>query len=373
MPKSDFQKSDYLCQCRERRDLHSFDEGNMPTVNMDALYMKRALQLASLGLGSVSPNPMVGAVLVYNSSVVGEGYHAVFGGPHAEVNAIRSVKDKSILKSCTLYVSLEPCTHYGKTPPCTNLILESGIPRVVVACKDPNAAVAGNGIRILREAGIEVALGILEQEAISLNRRFFTNQILKRPYVILKWAETDDGFLAGVNGSPIKISSRASDLLVHHWRKEEDAILVGKQTVLKDNPKLTVRHTKGRNPVRILLDRNHSLATHYKVFDPTAKVIVLNQKLQHTAGHILYEWVPADHDFLSNSLIQLLQHQIGSILVEGGKYTLESFYASGLWDECRVIHSPIKVGNGLPRPRINCHFKSRILFGQDEILFGFKA
>lgn len=340
---------------------------------MDELYMKRALQLAQQGLGFVSPNPMVGAVVVHDGKVVGEGYHRAFGGPHAEVHAIEAVEDKSILNKCTLYVSLEPCSHHGKTPPCTDLIQTSGIPRVVVACLDPNPVVAGRGIQKLKDSGIDVTVGLLESEARTLNKRFFTNQLHKRPYIILKWAETADGFIAHKDRTPAKISSFESDLLVHQWRKEEDAILVGRKTVLSDDPLLTVRHTSGRNPVRVLLDPKHALQRHHKVFEHTSKVIVLNQKLQHTDHHVFFEWIPGDQNFLSQGIHHLLSHSIGSVLVEGGRYTLESLFTEGLWDECRVIRSSKTLVEGVPSPHGQWRINRSVSFGGDEILFGSRA
>lgn len=312
--------------------------------------MYRCLQLAANGLGAVAPNPMVGAVVVLNDRVIGEGWHMNHGGPHAEVNAINSVADKSLLPKSTLYVSLEPCSHFGKTPPCADLIIENKIPRVVVACLDPNPVVAGKGIEQLRKAGVEVLVGVLSDEAEFLNRRFFTFHQQKRPYVLLKWAETADGFVDG-NASlegPLKITSAAIDVLVHNWRASEPAIVVGKNTVLNDNPSLTVRHVEGPNPTRVVIDARLELPSTSKVFDNNDKVIIINTLKNEIIGQ--FEFVRV-LETTPNAILQtLFERNIQSVIVEGGPTLQRSFIEQGLWDEARRLVGPMRVGGGLSAP-----------------------
>lgn len=319
--------------------------------------MRRCLQLAQQGIGRVAPNPMVGALLVHNDKIIAEGYHANYGGPHAEVNAINKVTDESILAESTLYVSLEPCSHFGKTPPCADLIIYKGIKNVVVACTDPNPLVAGKGIERMRNAGINVTTGILENEAIALNRRFVTYQTKKRPYIILKWAQSADGYIdkpriEGQSAGPIQVSSLPSHRLVHLWRSHEQAILVGKNTVLNDNPALTVRLVNGKNPLRIVLDSKASLQGDWKIFNTEAPTLVVNQQKEATANQT--EWVLIDKskNLLEGLMEELYKRKISSLLVEGGAETLNHFIAAGLWDEARIFTSRTRFSDGVKAPII---------------------
>ncbi len=312
-------------------------------------YMERCLQLAALGAGNVSPNPMVGAVLVYSGKIIGEGYHRQYGQGHAEVNCINSVHEtnRHLVKDSTLYVSLEPCNHVGKTGPCTNLIIAQHIPKVVIACKDPFEKVNGSGIEKLRENGIEVITGVLEKEALFMNRRFITFHQKKRPYIILKWAQSYDHKLAGTAGRRVKISHEITDRIVHKWRSEEDAIMVGKGTALADNPSLTTRLWKGKNPVRIVIDKNLEVPADNNLMDDKAKTIIINSIKETVEGNRIY--CKADvQDNLADNIVQILyRHNITSIIVEGGATLLNSFILAGLWDEARVItNRDLVIGDG---------------------------
>jgi diaminohydroxyphosphoribosylaminopyrimidine deaminase/5-amino-6-(5-phosphoribosylamino)uracil reductase len=317
----------------------------------DAKYMQRALDLATKGLGAVSPNPLVGCVIVHEDKIIGEGWHKVFGGPHAEVNAIHHVSDKSLLSSATAYVTLEPCSYHGKTPACTNLLIEHHIKTVVIAAIDPNPKVSGKGIKLLKEAGVEVTVGILEKEAMLLNRRFIINMQQQRPYIILKWAQTADGFIARENFDSKWISNQTSRQLVHKWRSEEDAILVGKNTVIHDNPSLTVRDWQGRNPVRIILDRQAGLEGPYHIFNAEAETLVFN--CRKSQKNEFAEWIAIDaSDFLQQMLQTLFERGIGSLIIEGGSKVLSSFILAGLWDEARIFTSDKEFGVGIRAPQI---------------------
>lgn len=319
----------------------------------DERYMRRCFLLASQGLGRVSPNPLVGSVIVKNGKIVGEGYHQKFGGPHAEVNAINSVENSDDLKESTIYVNLEPCSHHGKTPPCADLIVASGIPNVVVCNSDPNPAVAGNGFRRLREAGIKVTTGVLEQKGRKLNRRFFTNQEKKRPYIILKWAQSADGYIdrdreaddKGVNW----ISHPRTQKWVHKWRTEEDAILVGGRTIANDDPSLTARKFEGKNPLRIILSKSGNIVETATILTDGMPALVLNQNISLKKGNV--EWVKMPSDgFLNHCLAELTSRNVGSIFVEGGRETHQRFIDAGLWDEARVITGTSILGTGLEAP-----------------------
>jgi diaminohydroxyphosphoribosylaminopyrimidine deaminase/5-amino-6-(5-phosphoribosylamino)uracil reductase len=311
--------------------------------------MQRAIELAQLGLGSVSPNPLVGCVIVLDDKIIGEGYHQKYGEAHAEVNAISSVKDHSLLKEATAYVTLEPCAHFGKTPPCADLLIEKRLSRVVIGARDPFNQVDGRGIEKLQRAGIEVTIGALEYECRRMNQRFFTFIEKKRPYVILKWAQTEDGFIARKNFDSKWISNQYSRQLVHKWRSEEDAILVGKNTALYDNPELTVRDWKGKNPVRVVIDNNLELPNGLKLFDQSVKTLVLNRSKEEEGEHLLY----LKYDGSLDHLLQCLAEQrIQSIIIEGGAKTLESFIDAGLWDEARVFTADIEFGEGIFSPNI---------------------
>lgn len=326
---------------------------------IDERYMHRCLQLALKGKGYVSPNPMVGAIVVHNDKIIGEGYHRQYGEPHAEVNAINSVKDKSLLKESTIYVSLEPCSHYGKTPPCAQLIIDSQIPKVMVACLDPYPAVSGRGIRMLKNAGIEVSTGILEQEAIYLNKEFFTAQTKNRPYIYLKWAQTQDGFIdkERKDNSPIEptvISNEFCRMLVHKKRAEVDAIMIGTNTAVNDNPSLSTRYWYGKNPVRIVLDRQGRIPLNYTLFDNKIKTIVFTENKTYENSHenVSFIRIAFDKDLLENILCELRKQHIHSILVEGGKQLLQSFIDQELWDEAYIETSNINFEKGVKAPTI---------------------
>jgi len=330
---------------------------------MDIQWMQRALELAEYGRGSVSPNPMVGCVIVHNDQIIGEGWHRLYGGPHAEVRAVEDVEKRNnghLFSEATAYVTLEPCSHTGKTPPCADLLVGKGIKRVVVCNGDPNPLVSGKGIERLRAAGIEVVCDVLSEEGKKLNKRFFTNFLKKRPYVILKWAETADGFIAAENGKAVQISGEFSGVRVHKWRSEEDAILVGSNTALNDNPKLNVRHWKGRNPVRIILDRNLTLPETLNLFDNSQPTFVINYNRQSDFSNASGRYsetgvnsciqITPGKDEIAQLLLQLSKRGIQSLLVEGGSQVLRSFLQAGLWDEIRRCQSVKTIGSGIKAP-----------------------
>lgn len=327
----------------------------------DELFMKRALELALLGRGHVSPNPMVGCVIVHNGTIIGEGWHKKYGEPHAEINAIESVQDKSLLKDSTLYVNLEPCSHFGKTPPCADLLIKHQLKKVVVANLDTNPVVAGEGLKKIRAAGIEVITGILEKEGRELNKRFFTFIEKKRPFILLKWAETSDGFIAHENYDSKWISNEYSRQLVHKWRTEEDAILVGTKTAFHDNPELTVREWTGRNPVRVVLDRFLRLSDKLHIFDRSQKTICYNV-LKHEEHPNLSLIRLEEENFINHLLEDLVKQKIQSVLVEGGATTLQLFMDAGLWDEARVFISDKGFGKGIAAPRLHGN-----LIGQESV------
>lgn len=324
-------------------------------MTKDEKYISRCLQLAHNGLCNTAPNPMVGAVIVYHDTIIGEGYHIRCGEAHAEVNAIHSVKDQSLLKDSTIYVSLEPCSHYGKTPPCADLIIEKGIPKVVVGCMDPFSLVAGKGIEKLRRAGIEVTVGVLEKECKELIRRFVTFNTLKRPYITLKWAESADGFIdmKRTNGKPVVLSNSLTGILVHKKRSEHDAILVGRRTALLDNPSLSTRNWYGKSPIRLVIDKDLTLPKELHLFDGTARTMVFTQKTA-TPPNLLTEYIQLDFtsDILPQIMDILYQNKLQSLLVEGGSILLQSFIDSGLWDEACIEQAPLRIGDGIQAPCI---------------------
>jgi diaminohydroxyphosphoribosylaminopyrimidine deaminase/5-amino-6-(5-phosphoribosylamino)uracil reductase len=308
-------------------------------------YINRCIQIGKLALGTARPNPNVGCVIVNNHVIIGEGFTSPYGGSHAEVNAINSVKDITLLKNSTLYVTLEPCSHFGKTPPCSDLIIKHGIPNVVIGCLDDNPEVAGKGIEKLKNAGVNVILGVNEGQCKLHHRRFFTFQIKKRPYIILKWAQTSDGFIAPVSkaeSKPVWITNKSSRQLAHKWRTEEQAILVGAQTVIDDNPSLTVRDWTGNNPIRVVIDKNESLEKSFQIFDESAKTMLISKN---------------NVDFTQNIAKQissfLYKENINSVIIEGGKKTLQSFIDEELWDEARVFQGATTFKNGLSAPVFN--------------------
>lgn len=313
------------------------------------LYMQRALELAEFGRGKVSPNPMVGCVIVYQDKIIGEGYHQKYGQAHAEVNAINSVKNHELLEEATVYVTLEPCAHFGKTPPCANLLVEKKVKKVVIATFDTNPLVGGKGIQILKDAGIEVETGLLEKEARFQNKRFFTQIEKKRPYVILKWAQTQDGFVAREDYSSKWITNSSSRQLVHKWRAEEDAIMVGKNTAKYDDPALNVRDWVGKNPLRLVIDSKLELPNSLKLFDEAVPTICYNTLKSELRG--TFEYVKLKPGFQIRDILEdLYQRKIQSLLIEGGSYLLNKFLSSELWDEARVFTSSNKFGSGIAAP-----------------------
>ena len=333
-------------------------------------YMLRCIELAKKGMGHVAPNPLVGCVIVDNDIIISEGFHSAYGNEHAEPNAIKKVDD-ALLKKSTLYVNLEPCSHFGKTPPCADLIISKGIKKVVVGNLDVNPLVAGNGIRKLQEAGIEVIHGILNQECRELNKRFFTFHEKKRPYLILKWAQTNDGFMSKMplptNRTENWITGLESKALVHQWRTEEQAILVGHNTVVADNPQLTARLHEGNNPIRIVIDRSLDLDLHYNVFDNKAKTLIFNSIKNETVKNL--HWIKIDFtNFMDELLHQLYQLNINSVIVEGGARTLEHFINTGLWDEAKVfVNLNLNFENGIEAPMIEFENESYQSIGHDKL------
>jgi len=314
--------------------------------------MKKCLELATKGMGYVSPNPMVGCVIVFNNQIIGEGYHKKYGTAHAEINAIENVKDRSLLKKSTLYVNLEPCVHFGKTPPCTNLIIESEIPKVVIGCRDSYSEVSGKGIEKMQNIGIEVIVGVLEKESRELNKRFFTFHEKKRPYIILKWAESKDGFMAPLNQKkPFWMTSSESKKLVHKWRAEEEAILIGRITAKKDNPSLTVREVAGNNPIRIIIDKNLTLSGDLNLFNSEAKTIIFNSIKSEKTGTNYF--IKIDFNYLIKKILKELHKQnIQSVKIEGGSITLQSFIDANIWDEARIFTANKLLSQGLKTPII---------------------
>lgn len=318
----------------------------------DTTYMRRAMELATLGLGHVSPNPLVGCVVVHDDRIIGEGWHRNFGGPHAEVHAINQVVDSSLLPFSTVYVNLEPCAHFGKTPPCADMLVAKRVRRVVIANHDPNPKVAGKGIDRLRAAGIEVEVGVLAEAGRWLNRRFFTNMEHHRPHVILKWAESADGYMASSRREPLWISTVYSRQRVHQWRAEEDAVLVGAGTAEIDNPQLTVRDWSGRNPVRVVIDPTLRLPHELRLFDRSQRTLVVNCLRSGAESNLEFIQV-SEENLLSELLAELLRRNIGSLLVEGGPYTLKKFVELNLWHEARVFRSRNSLKEGIAAPRLN--------------------
>ena len=314
--------------------------------------MLRALELAELGRGAVSPNPMVGCVIVQDNKIVGEGWHKQYGGPHAEVNAINSVKDATLLEQAELFVSLEPCAHYGKTPPCADLIIQYPLKKVWIANMDPNPQVNGKGKTKILQQGIDVVSGLLEEEGRELNKRFFTFQEKKRPYIILKWAETSDGFIARENFDSKWISNVISRRITHKWRAEEDAIMVGKNTAMYDNPSLNVRNWAGKNPIRIVADVQLSLPPSLHLFDQTIPTLVLNELKNEIQNQVEYICMEMGENFVKNLMPVLSHKNIHSVLVEGGSNLLSQFIHSGIWDEARIFTGQQTFGNGLAAPEI---------------------
>ncbi len=336
---------------------------------MDERFMHRALFLAKLGLGKVAPNPLVGCVIVHDNIIIGEGYHQFYGGPHAEVNALKQVENTDLLKKATVYVTLEPCSHFGKTPPCSDLLIKSGVKNVVIGTRDSNPLVSGKGIDKLKKAGIEVIENVLENECRKINRRFFTFHEKSRPYVILKWAQTSDGYLdkhrssdeIGINW----ITEPETKSLVHKWRSEEQAILVGRNTIMNDNPSLTVRDFSGKNPIRIVIDSQLAISNMKNVFSDDAETLVFNRIKNEKIGNI--EWIKIQETNTDLILKELYKRGIQSVLVEGGSRTLQYFIIDNVWDEARVIVGNSQFGGGVKAPVLNKLPNDTYLFGKDRI------
>jgi diaminohydroxyphosphoribosylaminopyrimidine deaminase / 5-amino-6-(5-phosphoribosylamino)uracil reductase len=337
--------------------------------------MLRCMKLGSNALGSAAPNPMVGSVIVHEDKIIGEGYTSPYGGPHAEVNAVVAVADKALLKESTLYVSLEPCSHYGQTPPCTDMIINYQIPRVVIGLVDPNKKVNGSGIKKLKESGCEVITGILEKECREHHKRFLTYHEKQRPYIILKWAETQDGYIAPAPHKrqgpevPFWISGVSSRQLVHQWRSQEQAILAGTTTILQDNPVLTTRYHSGKSPVRVVPDRDLRIPENWHVMDGGAETLVLTEVSDSSKyrGGISYNLIDFSDEFPSQVLESLYRRQLTSLIVEGGLQTLTSFIKSGLWDEARVFIAVQTLGEGIRAPDISGRMTFRGNVGEDQL------
>ena len=341
-------------------------------MTIDEQYMARCLQLAVCGRTEAAPNPMVGAVIVHNNRIIGEGYHRQCGGPHAEVNAIAAVDDERLLRESTMYVNLEPCAHYGKTPPCADLIIKKGIPRVVVGCRDSFDQVDGKGIEKLRNAGIEVLVGILEEKCIALNRAFFTYHARQRPYITLKWAQSMDGYIdlsREENGDdlPVKFSNEGTVQRVHRLRALNDAILVGRRTAALDNPSLTTRLWPGKCPLRLVVDRWGILDKGLHLFDKTTKTVVFTEVFRDFEDSEQVEQVALDfsEDILPQMMQWLYQHKVQRLLVEGGVTLLQGFINDNLWDEAYVETAPIQLGQGVKAPDISesCKMETVVCFG----------
>ncbi|UGU16108.1 bifunctional diaminohydroxyphosphoribosylaminopyrimidine deaminase/5-amino-6-(5-phosphoribosylamino)uracil reductase RibD [Sinomicrobium kalidii] len=341
-------------------------------MNIHEKYLNRCIRLAKNGLGTTYPNPLVGSVVVYNDTIIGEGWHYKAGGPHAEVRAIKSVSDAALFEESTIYVSLEPCSHYGKTPPCSDLIIASGIRNVVIGTIDPFDAVAGRGVKKLMDAGCNVTVGVLEEECRELNKRFFTFHNKKRPYIILKWAESADGYISPArrkDTAPVWISNSYSRQLVHKWRSEEQAILVGTNTVIQDNPGLNTRDWRGNSPVRVVLDRELRVPGNFAVHDKRIKTLFL------TGGATRAEKdnsVTETIDFSVNIARQisdvLYRHRLQSVIIEGGARTLQTFIDEGLWDEARIFKGSSMLNNGTRRPEIQGYTASEQHIAGDRLL-----
>lgn len=328
-------------------------------MEKDEIYMHRCLQLARKGSGFTTPNPLVGAVIVYENKIIGEGFHKCYGEAHAEVNAINSVKDPALLSKSTMYVSLEPCSHYGKTPPCAELIISKGIPHVVIATLDPNPQVSGRGVRMLKEANIKVDSGILEIEAKDLNYPFFVNQLYNRPYILLKWAQSKDGYIDKIRNpfteeKPARLSNDMTQIIVHKYRSRIQAILVGTNTAILDNPRLNTRNWFGKNPVRITIDRNGKIPHDSQIFNESAPTIVLTEKNEYIANksNVKSIQIPNEHITTIQMLNYLFKNDIYSIMVEGGSRLLTSFISENIWDDAIVETSEQYLYEGVKAPEI---------------------
>ncbi|MBK3517329.1 bifunctional diaminohydroxyphosphoribosylaminopyrimidine deaminase/5-amino-6-(5-phosphoribosylamino)uracil reductase RibD [Carboxylicivirga marina] len=344
----------------------------MNHLSVEEKYMQRCLQLAQLAEGNTYPNPMVGSVIVCDGKIIGEGYHRKAGEPHAEVNAVNAVKDKSLLKESTLYVNLEPCAHYGKTPPCSKLIIDSEIPNVVIACIDSFSEVSGKGVEMMEKAGVKVKTGVLEEESLELNRRFFTFHNQKRPYIILKWAETKDGFIdiernESNYGQPTWITNAWARRAVHQQRTTEQAILIGTQTAIKDKPSLTVRDWSGHQPLRCVIDKQCKLDDSYQLLDRQHPTVVYNSLKNEAATKLEYVKI-GEVDFMTQILNDLWQRGIQSVIVEGGSATLQYFIKDDLWDEAHRYIGDVFFEKGVAAPNITGNIVRNHTFGSSKLL-----
>ena len=341
----------------------------------DEIFMHRCLELAENGIGSVSPNPMVGCVIVKNDKIIGEGFHAKIGQAHAEVNAVQDVIKRygeqatGLLEGATVYVSLEPCAHFGKTPPCADLLIRHGVKKVVIGNHDPFPDVNGKGIEKLKNAGIEITVGVLEQQCSELNRRFFTRVTKQRPYIVLKWAQTANGYFAPLNPSKKWISSALSKKIVHKWRTEEDALLVGKQTVIADDPQLTSREWPGKNPIRLVIDKNLQIPADKHIFNGVAKTVVFNELRSEYSETVHYVQMEDMQYYLPQKIaFQLYLMDIQSVIIEGGANILNQFIQADLWDEARVFNSAINWETGIAAPAIHGSITDVVEINQDKLL-----
>lgn len=347
-------------------------------MTSDETFMQRCLDLARNGLGNTAPNPMVGAVVVHEGRIIGEGFHQACGQPHAEVNAINRVKDPGLLHQSTLYVNLEPCNHQGKTPPCTGLILKHGIPKVVIGQSDPNPLVAGSGVSKLRESGVEVITGVLEKESRFLNRRFNTFHEQKRPYLILKWAQTRDGFVDTLrdgpgNEQPAWITDDTCRRLVHKWRSEEPAILTGSQTILMDNPRLNVREWSGKNPLRITIDRTRRISSSFNLLDQSIPTLVYTCSDKSSQPNLECIRISPDQPVWPQVLGDLYERDIQSVLIEGGPTLFKTLIDAGLWDEARVFIGPGWFGRGVKAPEFPFTPAAQEAVGNSEVSIFYRA
>ena len=338
------------------------------------LYMSRCLQLAQQAEGHTAPNPMVGAVIMCDGVIIGEGYHHRCGEPHAEVNAIRSVNDQNLLMKSTLYVNLEPCSHYGKTPPCAQLIIDKKIPRVVVGMGDPNPKVNGRGIQMLREAGVEVVENVLNQQCQILNKRFITMYTKKRPFVILKWAQTQDGFIDAWRTTseipPLRISNEVTKTLNHQIRSIESAILVGTNTALLDNPHLTARKLNTRNPVRMVVDKSLRVPSDYRIYDQTTPTVIFTDKMVENKTNITFVKLDFSKAIVPQIVDYLYQVNLSSLIVEGGTQLLQAFIDANLWDEVYIETSPEIIGAGVKAPNITMQIVETKWYDVNKMVIG---
>lgn len=332
--------------------------------------MMRCIELAKNGLGTTYPNPLVGSVIVHDKMIIGEGWHYKSGKPHAEVNAINNVTNQSLLRESTIYVNLEPCSHFGKTPPCANLILEKGIKKVVIGSMDPNPKVAGKGIQLLKDQGCEVIYQVLEKECDVLNKRFFTFFNQKRPYIILKWAETADGIISPktrIKKKPVWITNSYSRQLVHQWRAEEQAILIGTNTAIEDNPSLTTRDWNGSTPIRIVIDRELKIPSTSAVFNDIVKTIIITEKESKNEGHLFYENMDFSKKIVQQICDIIYRYKLQSLIVEGGSKTLQTFIDENLWDEARIFKGVTEFSEGTKAPTITGNVISENKINQDTL------